>query len=400
MKHIQTMKGTASGFYIIMLFTGIVLVSFNLRPAITSVGPVVDLIQKDLQLSHTAVGMLTSLPLLAFAAVSPLVPRLARMFTNGGSLIIGLFLIFAGTLLRSIFPSVVILFGGTLLIGIGIAICNVLIPVIVKDQFPDKVGIMTSVYSTAMGVLAALASGVSVPLARMGYGWEGALGIWAIPAAIGVFVWLYLQKHDKGNGVEPTRSPKGQSQVWKSPLAWQVALFFGFQSFLFYVTISWLPEILVSRGASAEEAGWLLSFLQIIGLPGSFIVPVLAARFRNQQALALILGLLSAFGYALLFFSVSKVWIIISMIAIGFPLSGSFALGLSFLAMRARDAEQSSELSGMAQSFGYLVSAVGPIFIGSLYDFSHTWDIPIFTLVATAILVAFFGMGAGRNKYI
>src|SRR5690606_34785139 len=122
-------------------------------------------------------------------------------------------------------------------------------------------------------------------------------------------------------------------------------------------------------------------FLQIIGLPGSFIVPVLAARFRSQQALAFCLGLLSAFGYALLFFSVSKVWIIISMIAIGFPLSGSFALGLSFLAMRARDAEQSSELSGMAQSFGYLVSAVGPIFIGSLYDFTYTWDIPIFTLI-------------------
>jgi len=400
MKQEQSIKGTTT-FYTTLLLSGIILLAFNLRPAITAVGPISDLIKADLSLSHTALGMLTSLPLLAFAAVSPLVPGMARRFTNIGSIIIGLFLILTGILSRSLVHSVFMLFCGTLLIGIGIAICNVLLPVIVKDFFPEKVGIMTSVYSTSMGILAALASGLSVPLATgMGYGWEGALGIWAIPATLAIGIMLYLQKFDREKGETSVESSNGTGNVWKSPLAWQVALFFGFQSFLFYVTISWLPEILVSKGASAEEAGWLLSFLQLIGLPGSFLIPVIAGRLKNQKSIAFLLGFLTALGYGLLFVSTGKFWIIVSLIVIGFPLNGAFALGLLFLALRVRNSQESSQLSGMAQSFGYLVSAIGPILIGSLYDATQNWSMPIITLVITSMMVGVIGMAAGRNKYI
>ena len=390
-----------STFYIALITIGIVLVSFNLRPAITAVGPLVDFIQKDLNLSHSSIGLLTSLPLLAFFIVSPFVPRLASRISNELSMIIGLALIIAGSFLRSYILSPAILFLGTFLIGVGIGICNVLLPSIVKEKFPEKVGMMTSVYSTAMGIFASLASGLSVPLAvNQGFGWQGSLAVWMVPAILALILWIYLSKDNRSNHAELAVQNTGSKRIWKSPLAWLVALFFGFQSLLFYATVTWFPEILVAKGYDLATAGWLLSLLQIIGLPASFIVPVLAEKFRSQTWLAFSLGIMSALGYGALLVSSSHVVILISLVLIGVPLSGSFALGLTFLAMRAKNSRDSSELSGMAQSFGYLVSAVGPIFIGLVYDWTHSWVVPLIILVLVSVLVSGFGFGAGRDKYV
>ena len=316
-------------------------------------------------------------------------------------MILGLALITGGSLLRSYILSPSMLFLGTFLIGVGIGICNVLLPSIVKEKFPEKVGMMTSVYSTAMGIFASLASGVSVPLAvNQGLGWQGSLAVWIVPAVLALVLWVYLSKNDRSKQVEMAVQNTGSKRIWKSPLAWSVALFFGFQSLLFYATVTWFPEILVSKGYDLATAGWLLSLLQIIGLPASFIVPVLAEKFRSQTWLAFSLGIMSAVGYGALLLSTSHFIILMSLVLIGVPLSGSFALGLAFLAMRAKNSQDSSELSGMAQSFGYLVSAVGPIFIGSVYDWTHSWIVPLVILVLVSILVSIFGFGAGRNKYV
>lgn len=400
-EHVTTKSVSKSTFYIALITIGIVLVSFNLRPAITAVGPLVDFIQKDLNLSHSSIGLLTSLPLLAFFIVSPFVPRLASRISNEISMILGLALITGGSLLRSYILSPSMLFLGTFLIGVGIGICNVLLPSIVKEKFPEKVGMMTSVYSTAMGIFASLASGVSVPLAvNQGLGWQGSLAVWIVPAVLALVLWVYLSKNDRSKQVEMAVQSTESKRIWKSPLAWSVALFFGFQSLLFYATVTWFPEILVSKGYDLATAGWLLSLLQIIGLPASFIVPVLAEKFRSQTWLAFSLGIMSAVGYGALLLSTSHFIILMSLVLIGVPLSGSFALGLAFLAMRAKNSQDSSELSGMAQSFGYLVSAVGPIFIGSVYDWTHSWIVPLVILVLVSILVSIFGFGAGRNKYV
>lgn len=385
-------------FYRVIIVTGIIVVAFNLRPSITSVGPLIGTIRDQLGLSNWSAGMLTSLPLIAFAVMSPLVAKLSNRFTNEQVMLLGLFILFIGITLRSM-TIISLLFTGTLLIGL--AICNVLLPSVIKEKFPMQVALMTSIYSTTMGIFAATASGLSVPIAEgLHLGWQVALIVWAIPALLGIIVWIYLAKQSTDHYRVSYQPIIEQKQIWRSPLAWQVAAFMGFQSFLFYVTISWMPEILQAYGISAAAAGWMLSFLQFIGLPASFIVPVLASKYRSQHGIVLAMGLFSIIGYTGLLLGKSNTVMVVSIILIGFSLSGTFALALTLLGMRARNGKQAAQLSGMAQSFGYVLAAIGPFLVGYLYDKTQTWDIPLLTLISVAIIVVVFGFGAGRDKYV
>lgn len=384
----------------VLLIAGIVIVAFNLRPAITSVGPLLGIIRDDLGLSNWSAGILTSLPLIAFAVISPIAPKLGNRFTYERTLLVGLILLIFGITIRS-FSFVGLLFIGTLFVGMGIAICNVLLPGVVKDKFPAKVALMTSLYSTAMGIFAATASGLSIPLANgLNLGWQLGLVVWTVPAILGIIIWTFLSKKSKAdNEVEMKYVNVSDNRMWRSPLAWQVASFMGLQSFMFYVTISWLPEILHAYGVSMATAGWMLSFMQFVGLPASFFVPVIAGHFQSQRGIVLVLITCAVSGYSGLLLGSSFAIMVISTILIGIALSGCFALALTLLGMRARNARQAAELSGMAQSFGYLLAAVGPVFIGYLYDVTHVWTVPLLTLIGVAILVMIFGMGAGRNRY-
>ena len=174
----------------------------------------------------------------------------------------------------------------------------------------------------------------------------------------------------------------------------------GLQSFQFYVVIGWLPEILHYKGASMETAGWMLSITQLIGLPFSFLVPVIAGRLRSQQWLVVLLGLCSLAGFGGLLLGSSYSVIMVSILFLGIGLGGSFPLALTFLGMRARDARQAAELSGMSQSIGYILAAIGPLFIGFLYDFTHLWTLPLITLIIITGLMMVFGVFAGRDRYV
>lgn len=387
--------------YLVLLFIGIIVVAFNLRPAITSIGPLIGIIRDDVGLSNWSVGLLTSLPLIAFAIMSPIVPRLANRYTNERIMMVGLILLAIGILARSI-SLISLLFAGTLFVGLGIAICNVLLPGVIKDKFPARVALMTSLYSTAMGIFAAAASGLSIPIATgMGLGWKLALLIWSLPAIIGIFIWVYLNKNNNKEQTEEINyiNPS-ENRMWKSPLAWHVAAFMGLQSFLFYVTISWLPEILHDYGMDIAHAGWMLSMMQFIGLPASFFVPVIAGKFKSQRPIVIVMASCSVIGYSGLLLGNSYVMLVISTIIIGIALSGTFALALAFLGMRAKNAKQAAELSGMAQALGYVLAAAGPIFIGYLYDLTHLWAIPLVTLIIIALMVMAFGLSAGRDVYV
>lgn len=386
--------------YTFWLVIGIILVAFNLRPAITSLGPLVGMIQADIGLAHWSTGLLMSLPLLVFAIMSPLVPKLANRLTNEITLLAGLFTLLIGIALRSI-PATFFLFTGTLLVGVGIAVGNVLLPAVAKDKFPQKFGLMTSVYSTSMGLFASLASGVSVPLAvDMQLGWQGSLIVWGIPVVIAILVWAFLSKFNQGSQTDIKRIVVPRTNnIWRSPLAWQIAIFMGFQSFLFYVTISWLPEILHSQGMSMETAGWMLSFMQIVGLPFSFFIPVLAGRFQSQKWIAFMLSMCSIIGYAGLLLGSSYPILIASIILIGASLGGIFPLSLTYIGLRTKDASQAAELSGMAQSTGYILAAAGPMFIGYLFDQTHLWTVPLYSLIIISVVVMIFGMLSGRNRY-
>src|SRR5699024_3874863 len=384
-----------------LLVAGIVIVAFNLRPAITSVGPLIGIIRDDIGLSNWSAGILTSLPLIAFAIMSPAAPKLGNRYSNERTLILGLILLFIGIAVRSI-SVFVLLFIGTLFVGLGIAFCKVLLPSVIKEKFPKKVGLMTSVYSTSMGIFAASASCLSIPFAQgLNMGWQLALLIWATQLVLGIIVWIYHStKEELPDAAEMRYVKLGGNQMWKSPLAWQVACFMGLQSFLFYVTISWLPEILHSNGLSMATSGWMLSFAQFIGLPASFMVPVVAGRLKSQRSIVLVMALLAFGGYCGLLLGNSFTVMVISTIMIGLTLSGTFALALAFLGMRARNARDAAMLSGMAQALGYTLAAAGPMFIGYLFDVTHEWTIPLITLIGVSFLVMIFGMGAGRDRFV
>ncbi|GAB2565331.1 hypothetical protein GCM10026983_35150 [Gracilibacillus alcaliphilus] len=275
---------------------------------------------------------------------------------------------------------------------------NVLLPSLIKSNFPTKIGIMTGIYTTAMSIFAATASGLSVPLTtNLGLGWKWALASWSILTVAGIIVWSITIKATPRSPeqqlVEPSRG-----RLMRSGIAWQVTLFMGLQSFLFYATISWLAEILISQGYTASSAGWYVAYMQFIGLPATFFTPVLAGKFQNQQAIVACVTFLGLVGYGLLYFEPGTIVITIAITFIGTMLGACISLSLTLLSLRTTTAKQAAELSGMAQSFGYLLAALGPISIGFIFDLTSSWHPPIVTIVFIVLAVAVFGLGAGRNK--
>lgn len=385
----------------ILIVAGIIIISFNLRPAITAVGPLVGMIQDDLGLASWSIGILTSLPLFGFAVMSPVAPWLGNKYTNEIVLIGGMVTLAIGIVLRLV-PMSVFLFGGTLLIGLGIAVANVLLPGVLKERFPNQVPLMTGVYSTAMGLVAALASGVSIPLANAaGLGWELSLAVWVIPALMGVAIWVYffIQRRS-ANEVKVQYIAASDTRMWRSRLAWQVAVFLGLQAFIYYVVIAWLPEIVQGSGISTNAAGWILSYCQFVGLPFGFLVPVIAGKLKSQSTLTVGICLLALLGSIGLLFSEIYVIMIASVTLLGIATGSLFPLALAFLGMRAAGPRQAAELSGMAQALGYFLAAIGPILMGYLRDVANGWQLPLIILVIVIVVMTITGFGAGRNRTI
>ena len=383
-----------------LLVAGIVLVALNLRPALAAVGPLVAAMRDATGLSNTALGMLTTLPLVAFGLVSAFTPVATRRLGFEGALALALALIAAGVLARSA-PGTALLFLGTVVLGVGIALGNVLLPALVKRDFPDRVGPMTSVYSSAMGLGATLAAGASVPLAMAAggaLGWRGSLGAWALLAVLGLVVWAPQIR--RRAPVQPRGSVLASlRELSRSRIAWAVALFMGLQSFTFYVVLAWLPDLLQARGLSPEDAGWMLALSQATGFAGSAVVPLWAGRRTSQVASIVALMAIEAVGIAgLMLPGTSLAWLWVG--AIGFALGGSFGVSLLLIALRAADAETSAELSGMAQSVGYLVAATGPAVVGALHDATSGWTVPLLALVAVVVAKTVAGVMAGREGVV
>src|SRR5699024_8443970 len=304
--------------------------------------------------------------------------------------------------MRSV-SMIALLFIGTAFVGLGIAICNVLLPSYVKQEFPLKAALMTSIYSTVMAIFAGIGSGLSVPLAiGLDLGWQLSLVAWTIPVLLALIIWLYLFKRKEANksSEQSTHLSTESKGVWKDKLAWDVALFMGLQSVLFYVIASWLPEILLSHGLSRHAAGWLLSYTLTIGLPVSFFVPVIANRLKNQKIIVFLLGLVALLAISGLIYGQSFLILLLSVTCMGIVLNSNFSLALTLLAFRAKNAQDAGELSAMAQSIGYFLAAIGPVFIGFLFDVFHTWTVPLYALIIITCLAVFFGLRAGEDKYI
>ncbi|MFX3636796.1 MAG: CynX/NimT family MFS transporter [Candidatus Pristimantibacillus sp.] len=386
-----------------LLIIGIIFIAANLRAPITSVGPLISNIKDSLALSNTAAGIITTLPLLAFAFMSPFAAKFARRYGIEAVLLIAMSILAIGVVLRSS-AGVTSLFVGTLLLGLAISVGNVLMPSLIKREFPEKIGLMTGIYSVSMNLCGAIASGISIPLAYgLGLGWKGALGCWGMLALIALLIWLpqlRKRKNLAAASVSATSDSASQVNIWRSPIAWQVTIYMGLQSLLFYVSIAWFPDILIQRGMSSSAAGWMLSLMQFAVLPATFIVPVLAGRMRNQILLIIPMTALYLAGLFGILYGGDGWMLPVSFILLGVASGIGFSLSMMFFSLRTRNVQEAAELSGMAQSIGYLVAALGPTLFGMLHDGTGGWTIPLVMLFIAIIFLFLFGMGAARNKYV
>lgn len=375
----------------------IILTAFNLRPSITCVGPLVDTIGAAFHLSNSAVGLLTTLPLILFGLFSPVVPIIRRHMGSAFTIFAGLIVLTLGIFLRSV-GNVYILFIGTALIGLGVSVCNVLLPSLVRERFPQQIGIMTGLYSAAMGIMASFASGFSVPLAHlMSFGWRGALVVWAVLSVIAVFTWLpFLKSKDQES---TALTGLARKQLWRTIRGWQVTLFMGCQSLLFYCLIAWYPAMLVSSGIRMGTAGWLLSIVLLLGIPASFITPILADHAVSQRNLVLVICLIYLAGFVLVMIgSKSLVIAILSASMLGIGQGATVSLAFAMFSFCAESVQETVQLSGMAQSIGYLLAAIGPVLLGVMFDAMHTWGVAVATLIAVNIAMIFMGVTAVHGR--
>ncbi|WP_432510009.1 MFS transporter [Kineococcus sp. SYSU DK001] len=380
----------------LVLLAGLVLVACAMRSPITGVGSVLPLVSDDLGLGPAAAGALTSLPLLAFAASSLVVPRVSARLGHRLTLVLALFLLGAGAALRWV-PGVVPLFTGTALIGVAIAVANVLMPAFVRAEFPHRIPILTSTYVVLMQVVGGAASGVAVPLAEhVTGGWRTALVVWAAPAVLAALLWLPLIRRAHAERVERAhaRTP------WRSPLAWAVTAFMGSQSLLFYVLLSWLATIARDRsGLDPTAAGVLLSVLQVAGVAGSLLVPVVSGRSATRTRWAAVGSTaLSISGVVLLLVAPSAALAAVALAGLGG--GGSVVLALASVSSRAADGPTAVALSGMAQAVGYLAAAVGPVAFGGLHSLTGGWDVPLAALAVVAVAQLWSAWAAHRDATV
>ena len=380
----------------LLLIAGILLIASTLRVTFTGAAPLLDAIRADYGLSTAQTGMLTTLPLLAFGLVSPLAAGVGRRLGIERSLLVALVLICLGIGLRSL-PSTALLFGGTAIIGCGIALGNVLLPGLIKRDFSQHVARMTGAYSITMGGAAALGSAMVVPLALAGFGWHGALLMLMVFPLLALLVWLPQTRKTAtapltGSGAMHNRG------IWRSALAWQVTLFLGINSLVYYVIIGWLPAILQSLGYSEAQAGSLHGLLQLATAAPGLAIPLILHRLKDQRAIAVIVALMCAISACGLWFwpGQAVVWTLI----FGFGSGATMILGLTFIGLRANSAHQAAALSGMAQTIGYLLAACGPPLIGKIHDANGDWQIPLIAVALISVVMALFGALAGRNREI
>lgn len=385
--------------HLIIVFLGIIFVSFNLRAPITSVGPVINLIQIEYHLTNSMAGFITTVPLLAFAIFSPFVAKINHKFGHGLTMLSGIVLIIIGELVRS-YLGVFGLFIGTIFIGIGIAIGNVLIPSVIKHKFKKNVGNIISIYITSMCIFAALGAGISIPATNI-FGWNTSLSMWVVLALIALLIWLPQLKKSEGynnNDDLAIQEAMKSKSIWKSPLAWWVTLYMGTQSLLFYTLIAWVPSIVIFKGLDSNFAGMMVLLFQLVGLPATLLVPIIANKIKHQKLIATIISLNYLFGMIMFLFATTSLGIIISMVFIGIGTGGAISLAIGFITLRTPHAKKAAELSGMSQSAGYLLAAVGPIFMGLLYDITKSWTSSIILLIVAIILLTIFGLKAGRAE--
>lgn len=377
---------------------GVLVVATALRPLVVTVGPVLPDLQADLGLGAVPAALLTALPVACFGLGAFAGPTLARRIGLDAGLTAALALMVLGATVRVLGgPS--LLFSGTIVVGAAIAVANVLLPALVRRDFPRRVGLVTGLYTSTLSVTATLSALLAVPLAdRSGAGWRGPFTFWAVAAAIALLAWLAHRRTITVVDPMTTQPPAGALRLLRNSTARGLTLFMGLQSIGFYTLAAWLPSLLQDNGLSPATSGALLSVATVIGIPAGLLLPLLAGRMRRQSGLTVVTSVITAAGWAglLLAPGAAVLWVIL----LGIGTGSSFPLALVLIGLRSRDASITPQLSAVVQGVGYLIAACGPLLVGVLHDVTGGWALPLYALLALTVAQGITGWAAGRDRLI
>lgn len=381
-----------------MQLLALMAIAASLRPALTSLPPQIQSIRTDLGLSLGAISLLTAIPLLCFGAAAPLgISPAAR--SRSPEIVIFFFMVMltlaSGIRVLSGWP---LLYFGTVVTGIAIAALNVVVPVVIKRDFPSKITTIMPVYTSVLAISATVSAALSVPISNVTtHNWRGGIGFFALPGILALALWAPLVYHRRHDAV-PTFSAHAHisKSLRRDPIAWAVTLFFGIQSATFYSIVAWLPKTFIDAGFSPTRAGAMLAISTAISIPSSLLLPMFFGRGLDQRRMVLVTATVSLAGFlgmSIAPTSAPLLWVL--LIGVG---QASFPASLVMMTLRARSTDETGPLSSMTQGIGYLIAAAGPVVIGLANQNTGSWTLP-YALLASAVVFQFiFGIKAGRPR--
>ncbi|WP_407639443.1 MFS transporter [Kitasatospora azatica] len=385
-----------------LLAAAVALAALNLRPVVASLGPLLGRVRTDLHMSATVAGLLAAVPSVCFAVFGFAAPALARRFGPTVVVTAGMGAVAAGVAARSFAGGTAVFLLLTALALAGVAVSNVLIPVVIKRYFPDRVGPMIGLYSMALSAGTALAAATTVPLtSALGGDWRVGLGVWAALALLALLVWLVtlaLRRDGRSAGAGTVAEPARKLPITRSRTAWALALFFGCQATGAYSTMGWISQIYQDAGVSASISGVLLAVIMAISVPISFVLPNLAARRGDQRIFVVVLASCGIAGYlGLMLAPAGGAWLWAALVGLS---NCAFPLVLTMIGLRARTSGGVAQLSAFVQGVGYLLSIPGPILVGTLYQSTGGWYLPLGFMALLLVPQVLIGLRAARQRFV
>ena len=384
--------------YSVWALLSLVFISLAIRPPVASIGPLVDELVRTELLTIFQVSLMTSLPIVCFGFGAFASPYLVKRFTLNRAMMAVLILLTLAMTTRLIggFPALIT---STVLIGLAIAIANVLIPTIVREQFPDRIELITGVYVTLLAISASFAAAIAVPSADLLGGWRGALAVWIIPAVFAVIFWIPLFRSKAvGKITSVATHAEEKKAVVRSSLTWGIVAFFGLQSGGFYSILNWFPSLLIDRGLSDVDAGALLGLTTAVGIPSGFLASLLFRKFKSLSVIAMVMSAFTLTGLLMIWLTPDL--LVLACIITGFGFAATFPLSLTLIGSRASTSTQTTQLSALAQGWGYLISAAATFGFGLLRDLTGNWNASLILVCVLTFIQLFAGAVAGQDRRI